>query len=165
MIFLVGSPSRFCVASIVFYTCVWIPLVQLKKALGRALGIISFFFFAYKQPEDEGFGAVQPCLPVARYVDLQSYNSRGKTKGKVEESCSVCLVEFEKEDLVSQLSKCGHVFHMECIEKWLDCHHFTCPLCRSSFFSTSNASQLLKPLDLASDLDPYTPSYLGFSWH
>ncbi|KAH8510136.1 hypothetical protein H0E87_007889 [Populus deltoides] len=51
---------------------------------------------------------------------------------KKDVSCSICLVELEKEDAVSQLSRCMHVFHMDCIDKWIQRGHFTCPLCRTS---------------------------------
>lgn len=52
---------------------------------------------------------------------------------RVEELCSVCLGEFEREEEVSQLLRCGHVFHfhLHCMNSWLDQNHFTCPLCRS----------------------------------
>ncbi|KDO68437.1 hypothetical protein CISIN_1g037626mg, partial [Citrus sinensis] len=52
---------------------------------------------------------------------------------KVEEICSICLMEFEKEDVVSRLTRCCHLFHADCIERWLDCNQFTCPVCRSFF--------------------------------
>ncbi|KAJ6937999.1 hypothetical protein NC652_012320 [Populus alba x Populus x berolinensis] len=51
---------------------------------------------------------------------------------KKDVSCSICLVELEKEDMVSQLSRCMHVFHTDCIDKWIQRDHFTCPLCRTS---------------------------------
>ncbi|KAG1363776.1 putative E3 ubiquitin-protein ligase XERICO [Cocos nucifera] len=44
--------------------------------------------------------------------------------------CRVCLVRFEPESVVNRLP-CGHLFHETCLERWLDYHHATCPLCRS----------------------------------
>ncbi|WOK92028.1 hypothetical protein Cni_G00719 [Canna indica] len=44
--------------------------------------------------------------------------------------CRVCLSRFEPESVVSRLP-CGHLFHKACLEKWLDYHHATCPLCRT----------------------------------
>lgn len=32
--------------------------------------------------------------------------------------CSVCLGDFDEEDLV-RVTKCRHVFHSECIEEWV----------------------------------------------
>lgn len=44
--------------------------------------------------------------------------------------CRVCLGRFEQESVVNRLP-CGHFFHNACLEKWLDYHHTTCPLCRT----------------------------------
>ena len=35
----------------------------------------------------------------------------------VGERCLVCLCEYETEEEVRKLGKCGHVFHRECIDK------------------------------------------------
>jgi len=44
--------------------------------------------------------------------------------------CSVCLGEFHDGELVRLLPKCGHAFHVPCIDTWLRAH-VNCPLCRS----------------------------------
>ncbi|KAE8654870.1 RING-H2 zinc finger protein RHA4a [Hibiscus syriacus] len=45
--------------------------------------------------------------------------------------CSVCLGEFEIKEELLQLPTCKHVFHMECMHRWLRSNS-TCPLCRCS---------------------------------
>ncbi|KAG6498989.1 E3 ubiquitin-protein ligase Os04g0590900-like [Zingiber officinale] len=45
--------------------------------------------------------------------------------------CSVCLSEFQEEDSLRLLPKCGHGFHLQCIDTWLRSHS-NCPLCRAS---------------------------------
>ncbi|GMN50150.1 hypothetical protein TIFTF001_019312 [Ficus carica] len=171
MICLVVSQSNFGVATIVFYTCIWIPLLQLKNALSSLFGLVFFITFPPPLPATSSSAtatatatSTEPGLPVCRFVDLHNHGGCGtrRTGQITEETCSICLAEFEEQDVVSQLSKCGHVFHMSCIEKWLDCNHFTCPLCRSSFLDNVCANSHEKPLH---EINPYTPSYLGFSWH
>ncbi|CAL1407968.1 unnamed protein product [Linum trigynum] len=49
---------------------------------------------------------------------------------RTEHDCSVCLTRFNPESEINRLS-CGHIFHMVCLEKWLDYWNITCPLCRS----------------------------------
>jgi hypothetical protein len=44
--------------------------------------------------------------------------------------CTVCLGEFQDGELVRLLPKCGHAFHVPCIDTWLRAH-VNCPLCRS----------------------------------
>ena len=45
--------------------------------------------------------------------------------------CIICTLEYEKEENKFALT-CGHVFHKECIDLWLNkgTHNRTCPLCR-----------------------------------
>ncbi|KAK7351117.1 hypothetical protein VNO77_10322 [Canavalia gladiata] len=55
------------------------------------------------------------------------------TKVKLESSamkerCSICLTEFDK-DMEVSLMPCKHVYHQECLIKWLKTSHM-CPLCR-----------------------------------
>ncbi|CAJ1331425.1 unnamed protein product [Effrenium voratum] len=44
------------------------------------------------------------------------------------ETCSVCLHAFERSDSVSAL-RCSHMFHEDCISKWLLERCAACPLC------------------------------------
>ena len=46
--------------------------------------------------------------------------------------CSACLSSFEAEEQIRELCNCCHIFHRNCLDKWLDHHQTTCPLCRSS---------------------------------
>mmetsp|Transcript_9523 Transcript_9523/g.17182 ORF Transcript_9523/g.17182 Transcript_9523/m.17182 type:complete len:202 (+) Transcript_9523:135-740(+) len=55
--------------------------------------------------------------PMTLYCDLETN----------EDSCAVCLDEFEPEIEV-RLLPCHHLYHSECITKWLH-RHRTCPLC------------------------------------
>ncbi|RZS10507.1 hypothetical protein BHM03_00041744 [Ensete ventricosum] len=45
--------------------------------------------------------------------------------------CAVCLSEFQEEERVRLLPSCFHVFHIDCIDTWLQTSA-SCPLCRSS---------------------------------
>jgi len=46
-------------------------------------------------------------------------------------TCAVCLTDFRATDRIRCLPKCGHIFHMECLDKWIDYQRYSCPLCRS----------------------------------
>lgn len=50
--------------------------------------------------------------------------------------CQVCLCDLQPHTRVSRLP-CQHVFHPDCISKWLTQCNGTCPLCLSSVKSTS----------------------------
>ncbi|GMH02879.1 hypothetical protein Nepgr_004718 [Nepenthes gracilis] len=133
MIFFVYQ-SNPCIATLIFYTCFYFPFRQAKQTL---LSIINFLLCAYHhspEPTTREYLEQISCpadVPTRRFGDLT--RSGGDGRGECDELCSVCLVEFGSEDLVSRLSQCGHVFHAGCVERWLERDQFTCPLCRSVF--------------------------------
>lgn len=43
--------------------------------------------------------------------------------------CVVCLSEFEEGERLRQLPRCSHVFHIDCIDVWLQ-NNVKCPICR-----------------------------------
>ncbi|XAR74015.1 hypothetical protein NMG60_11008166 [Bertholletia excelsa] len=133
MISLIYFQSGFSTTvTIIFFTCVLIPFFQIKKAVFQLIG--SFFTSENDFATSHQGICSADLLPVARYDDLNS------CPGGVEaETCSICLAEYQKEDRVSKLPKCGHVFHNGCIQDWMDRDHLTCPLCRSSFLHSLHA--------------------------
>jgi hypothetical protein len=44
-------------------------------------------------------------------------------------TCAVCLEDLRGGEMVRSLPECRHVFHVGCIDAWLQMH-VTCPLCR-----------------------------------
>lgn len=62
-------------------------------------------------------------LPVVRYEELAA--------DKKPEGCAVCLDEFEGQEEIRRLEFCRHVFHRECLDRWIDHEQKTCPLCRT----------------------------------
>ncbi|KAH7837788.1 hypothetical protein Vadar_018022 [Vaccinium darrowii] len=44
--------------------------------------------------------------------------------------CVICLSVFEEGEFGRKLDKCGHGFHVECIDMWLGSHS-NCPTCRA----------------------------------
>ncbi|KAL3536880.1 hypothetical protein ACH5RR_000246 [Cinchona calisaya] len=45
--------------------------------------------------------------------------------------CTICLGEYEEKDILRIMPKCGHSFHLSCIDVWLR-KQSTCPVCRLS---------------------------------
>ncbi|XP_049382810.1 uncharacterized protein LOC125847170 [Solanum stenotomum] len=52
-----------------------------------------------------------------------------------QEACAICLLEYKDEYTIATL-QCGHKFHAECINKWLQ-RKDTCPFCRASVYPTA----------------------------
>jgi len=58
--------------------------------------------------------------------------------------CAVCLEEFKENETGRTLPKCGHSFHVECIDMWFHSHS-SCPLCRASAQPDGPAASTKKP--------------------
>ncbi|CAH8382373.1 unnamed protein product [Eruca vesicaria subsp. sativa] len=54
--------------------------------------------------------------------------------------CVVCLSKLQEGEEVRKL-ECRHVFHKRCLEGWLHCLNFTCPLCRSALVADGCVSK------------------------
>ena len=82
--------SRLWVVTIVFYTCILIPLMQLKKALAS---MVLFSCETKGMAKEMEFPEI-PSLPVARYEDLKGHNCDGKEKMRLEPLAGVlaCLL-------------------------------------------------------------------------
>ncbi|XP_051149136.1 E3 ubiquitin-protein ligase RHA2A-like [Andrographis paniculata] len=50
--------------------------------------------------------------------------------GGLDAECVVCLNRLGEENRLRRLA-CRHVFHKDCLDRWLDYLNFTCPLCRA----------------------------------
>lgn len=120
--------SGICMATIIFYTCILIPLRQIKQTLYSIIVLLTSSSSRLEPVEN-----VEYCCSRRRSQQRRLLVAcRFEKVQKKDVSCSICLVELEKEDAVSQLSRCMHVFHTDCIDKWIQRDHFTCPLCRTS---------------------------------
>ncbi|KAJ7548630.1 hypothetical protein O6H91_07G020300 [Diphasiastrum complanatum] len=53
--------------------------------------------------------------------------------------CSVCLSEFQDHEHLRLLPKCGHAFHLPCIDTWLNSNS-NCPFCRAPIFLIQEAA-------------------------
>jgi hypothetical protein len=45
------------------------------------------------------------------------------------EQCSICLADIEHNQIMREITKCKHIFHVDCADKWFE-EHIKCPNCR-----------------------------------
>jgi hypothetical protein len=64
------------------------------------------------------------------YINFSSqrYDTLNFENIKEQKDCSICLTDFEKENMVS-VTLCKHVFHHDCIKEWTH-YKSNCPVCR-----------------------------------
>uniref|UniRef100_A0A7N0UUE5 RING-type E3 ubiquitin transferase n=1 Tax=Kalanchoe fedtschenkoi TaxID=63787 RepID=A0A7N0UUE5_KALFE len=70
------------------------------------------------------------CIPIVEF-------NKPKTESLEQslQECSVCLAEFQVNEKLRCLRDCCHLFHMDCIDVWLQ-NNANCPLCRTSISYT-----------------------------
>jgi hypothetical protein len=64
--------------------------------------------------------------------------SAGSAPAPAEDVCAICLGEFEDGEKVRVLPRCGHEFHVRCVDTWLASRD-SCPTCRDSVLSGAAA--------------------------
>jgi len=94
-----------------------IPLTQLAQLFGPAMGQMTPVKLTVPKEELDK-------------IKIVKYETLSEDIKKLNEKCTVCLCDFEKEDDV-RVTKCKHAFHQTCIDKWLLESNYTCPVCRS----------------------------------
>lgn len=70
-------------------------------------------------------------LPKFKFKRGTAHGSGGVGTGWTQ--CIICLRVVKVGEMVRQLPRCSHLFHVKCIDKWLASHQ-TCPLCRQHLF-------------------------------
>jgi len=51
---------------------------------------------------------------------------------KDQHTCPICQDKFEEEQVTSYIKSCQHMFHNECLQRWLKDFSHKCPVCRLS---------------------------------
>ncbi|KAJ1409443.1 Zinc finger, RING-type [Sesbania bispinosa] len=78
--------------------------------------------------------AVIRLIPVIQYKTEVNRDSTNGERSFCE--CAVCLNEFQEDEKLRIIPNCSHVFHIDCIDVWLQ-NNANCPLCRTSISLTS----------------------------
>lgn len=71
-------------------------------------------------------------MRVMLFTRIQSVKYNLQEHGHAD-SCPICCGEFEEKQSVKLLPKCEHIFHEDCIEKWIlkaKHRYICCPVCR-----------------------------------
>lgn len=78
-----------------------------------------------QQPKRKALAAllIKEKLPVVRFEELAVDEKHN--------GCVVCLEEIQGQEEIRRLVFCRHVFHRECLDRWIDHDQKACPLCRT----------------------------------
>lgn len=73
----------------------------------------------------------------------------GVQNGEEDETCAVCLGDFEEGEELRTMPSCMHSFHVPCIDMWL-LSHSNCPVCRAD--TTPSPVMQLRLPEVGSDV-------------
>jgi hypothetical protein len=65
---------------------------------------------------------------VMRFCDIVNDNNA--------DTCSICQVPFNSNEICRIINNCKHIFHINCIDNWLH-DHSTCPFCRYNLLTNN----------------------------
>ncbi|CAA7399584.1 unnamed protein product [Spirodela intermedia] len=75
--------------------------------------------------------------------------------GEFPADCPICLAEFADNDEIRVLPRCGHAFHVTCVDVWLRGHP-SCPSCRQTPLVSGGGGAALA----ATPVTTLSPSYI-----
>ncbi|AES92116.1 putative transcription factor C2H2 family [Medicago truncatula] len=136
-----------------FYTQQSISNLTISQAIYEAALIIAVLrwiiclvFKIIKHTRTKPVEDQQQYSSCCQMLPLTSFGEIKERHPETEETCAVCLNKLKMEDEVRELMNCDHVFHKECIDKWLEHghdnenHNQTCPLCRAPLINSYSLS-------------------------
>uniref|UniRef100_A0A7S2P053 RING-type domain-containing protein n=1 Tax=Zooxanthella nutricula TaxID=1333877 RepID=A0A7S2P053_9DINO len=89
--------------------------------------------------------ALSPLPPLATQLipseGMQAYGicSQQEVEGSCVDECPICFEDLDNLSVVAR-TPCGHVFHEDCVRRWL-AKRGTCPLCREQLCDTERAER------------------------
>ncbi|XP_064957860.1 brassinosteroid-responsive RING protein 1-like [Musa acuminata AAA Group] len=130
----------------------WKPIVWISDALGLdklfdiigvniVIGIVDLFGIVDPWPDhsiaDDSYGNGQQLQATSATLEMEEallvmrYEELSGIVRYADDDCTVCLCKFEHGDEVRLLTNCRHVYHRQCLDKWVELRRRTCPLCRT----------------------------------
>lgn len=113
-------------------------------------------------PETETRGLEESVIRSIPIFQFKKDGGSGRFGTKSLCECAVCLNEFQEDEKLRIIPNCCHVFHVDCIDVWLQ-NNANCPLCRTSISTIPRfqIDQIVAPSSSPQDPSPYTGSLIG----
>ncbi|KAG8391755.1 hypothetical protein BUALT_Bualt01G0220000 [Buddleja alternifolia] len=92
-----------------------------------------------EMPEQHRMNGLEPVVVAA--IPTMKFN-REAFSSMEDAQCSICLAEYQEKEVLRIMPKCGHSFHLSCIDIWLR-KQSTCPVCRLSLQDSVETKNIL----------------------
>ncbi|ONI07421.1 hypothetical protein PRUPE_5G119300 [Prunus persica] len=119
----VGIPGLLCIIGLAVYVCnkTRVPGQVHQPTITQVLSIPD------RQPSTVRIGLDDPTIE--SYPEIQLGESWELPKLN-DNTCPICLSEYQPKETLRTIPECGHYFHANCIDEWLRMNA-TCPVCRN----------------------------------
>ncbi|KAJ4726863.1 putative Ring finger protein [Melia azedarach] len=133
----------------------------------RRVNLLRRFSVSRARHNEEPFIAFSPTawnrgLDESVIRDIPTFQFKREGEERSIYGCVVCLNEFQEQDMLRVLPNCGHAFHLDCIDIWLQ-SNANCPLCRTSISGTTRypIDQIIAPRSSPQGSQQYADSLIG----
>lgn len=129
------------------------------------IDLLRRFSFSRRRPMENPLMRNSPAVEnrgldesIIRSIPIFQYKKSIRKNEEKQKSCcecAVCLNEFQEEEKLRIMPNCAHVFHIDCIDIWLQ-NNANCPLCRNSISANNSGftlDQIMAPIS-SSPQDP-----------
>ena len=105
------------------------PVVQQPEAVDRVLSELGV---SIRRGEGVRFGDAKKEMLTSSLMQQSVTKEKKKEQtAKDENTCPICICDFEVGDEIIVLKKCNHQYHKSCIKDWISRSQQNCPLCRT----------------------------------
>ena len=89
---------------------------------------------------------------------LTSRTTLGVKTDDAESTCVICHNNIEKNSIYRKINQCEHMFHVQCIDEWLQSNS-TCPVCRLQIGNSEDEGATNRPRRTSTFLPIYSIRY------
>lgn len=105
------------------------PVVNNPEVVDQILNELGI---SIRQGQGQKFADANKKLHTSQMIQKEVTKEQKKEQtAKDENTCPICLCEFEVGDDLIVLKKCSHQYHKSCIKDWISRSQQNCPLCRT----------------------------------
>jgi hypothetical protein len=99
---------------------------------GYGIGNMEISVMGVNPPDEAEENLVISHHNIFNNTKIKLYSSAdNEREGEVEDipRCSICIADIENNQIIREITKCKHIFHVECADKWFE-NKIKCPNCR-----------------------------------
>ncbi|KAK4421819.1 RING-H2 finger protein ATL16 [Sesamum alatum] len=100
------------------------------------IDLLGRFSFSRRRPVDDPSTVYSPAVEnrgldeaAIRSIPILEFKKTARPGKNESCECAVCLSEFQEEEKLRVIPNCGHGFHVDCVDVWLQ-NNANCPICR-----------------------------------